>query len=56
MSYHECDHQDENHPKTYQEIERFIEKSKCHKNVSDQDAGYLARIWKNLYTTNKMIK
>ena len=46
MAYHECDHQDEDSPKpkTYQEIERFVKKSKCHKNVSDQDAGYLARI------------
>ena len=58
MAYHECDHQDESspEPKTYQEISRFVKKSKCHKHVSDQDAGYLARIWKNAYLTSKIIK
>ena len=58
MAYHKCDYQDEDSLKIkiYQDIERLIKKSKCHKNVSDQDAGYSVRIWKNSYITNKMIK
>lgn len=53
LAYHEYDNRDLDDPKalTYKEIERFVKKSKCHKNVSDQDTAYLARVWKNSYAT-----
>ena len=53
LAYHEYDNRFLDDPKalTYKEIERFVKKSKCHKNVSDQDTAYLARVWKNSYAT-----
>ena len=43
MAQHECDHQDENSPKQKKPIKiqkGLVRKVKCHKNASDQNAGY----------------
>ena len=31
---------------TYQGIEKFQRTFKCHRNMADQEAGYLAQMWK----------
>ncbi len=45
LVYHKYNNQDLDNPKalTYKETERFVKKSKCHKNVSNQETAYLTR-------------
>ena len=31
---------------TYEGIERFVKRIKCHRNTADQDTGFIARVWR----------
>lgn len=36
---------------TYDEIEKFVKNSKCHRSVLDQDAGFIANVWRESQVT-----
>ena len=41
---------------TYESIEKFQKKLKTHRNVSDQEKGYISQIWKESVTPSTQIQ
>ena len=37
---------------TYSEIEKFVKKCKTHRNIIDQEAGYISQLWKQSIGAN----
>ena len=46
LTYLAAAEQQDNQGLTYESIEKFQKKLKTHRNVSDQEKGYIAKVWR----------